>query len=187
MAPMSLTDTDLRVREAVMRRLDWDAEVDSSAVGVAAKSGVVTLTGFIDSYPGKLAAERDAKRVRGVRAVANDIQVRLRLERTDADLALQVARALERRIGVPDNVQAVVHNGYVTLTGRVIWRAQRTNAEKAVARLRGIRGVFNHIAIAPDRTGRDVKRCVTEAMHGNAARDPMSRQRDLGGTADADG
>jgi len=168
MATMSLTDNDLRVREAVVRQLDWDPEVDSSAVGVAAKNGVVTLTGFIDSYSGKLAAERAVKCVHGVHAVANDIEVRLKLERTDTDVARDVARALELRIGVPDTVQAVVHNGYVTLTGKVSWIAQKKSAEKAVAHLRGVHGVFNHIDVTPDQTHRDVRRRIAEALHRNA-------------------
>jgi osmotically-inducible protein OsmY len=165
MTATSLTDTDLRARDAVVRRLDWDPDVDSSAVGVTAKNGVVTLTGFIDSYSGKLAAERAAKRVGGVRAVANDIQVRLKLERTDADVARDVARALELRIGVPETVQAVVHNGHVTLTGKVSWSAQKKSAARAVTRVRGVRGIFNHIEVAPDRTEREVRRRVAEAMH----------------------
>jgi osmotically-inducible protein OsmY len=124
MTTMSLTDTDLRVRDSVLRQLDWDPEVDNSAVGAAAKNGVVTLTGYIDSYSGKLAAERAAKRVHGVRAVANDIEVRLRLGRTDSDIAADAARALELRSTVPESVQAVVHDGHITLTGRVTWIAQ---------------------------------------------------------------
>src|SRR5678816_1548001 len=87
MTTAALTEADVRVRDTVMRRLEWDPEVDASAVGVAAKHGTVTLSGFIDTYSGKLAAERAAKRVHGVRAVANDIEVRLRLERTDPDIA----------------------------------------------------------------------------------------------------
>src|SRR6188472_1132701 len=102
-----------------MRQLDWDPEVDGSAVGVAARNGTVTLTGFIDTYAGKLAAERVAKRVHGVRAVANDIEVRLRLERTDPDIAQDAARALQLHSAVPETVQAAVHNGHLTLTGRV--------------------------------------------------------------------
>jgi osmotically-inducible protein OsmY len=168
MATTSLTDTDVRVRETVVRQLDWDPEVDSSAIGVAAKNGVVTLTGFIGDYPGKLAAERAAKRVHGVRAVANDIEVRLKLGCTDADLARDAARALELRVGVPDTVQAVVHNGYVTLTGRVSWIAQKKNAEKAVAHLRGVHGVFNHIEVTPDQTRRDIHHRIAEALHRNA-------------------
>ena len=168
MATLSLTDTDLRLREAVIRQLDWDPEVDSSAIGVTAKSGVVILTGFIDSYSGKLSAERAAKRVHGVRAVANDVEVRLKLERTDADIAGDVVRALELRVGVPDTVQAVVHRGHVTLTGKVSWIAQKRNAEKAVAHVRGVHGVFNHLDVVPDETHRDVRRRIAEALHMNA-------------------
>lgn len=165
---MTLTESDVRVREQVRRQLDWDPDVDSSAIGIAAKNGVISLTGFIDSYAGKLAAERAAKRVRGVRAVANDIDVRLKLGRTDPDIARDAARALELRIGVPESVQAVVHDGHVTLTGKVSWIAQRKNAEKAVAHVRGVRGVFNHIEVTPDRTHQDVRRRIVEALHRQA-------------------
>ena len=90
MTAIGLTDTDISMKDAVMRQLEWDPEVDASAIGVAARGGTVTLTGYTDSYSGKLAAERAAKRVHGVRGVANDVEVRLKLERTDADIA-QVA------------------------------------------------------------------------------------------------
>jgi hypothetical protein len=86
-----------------MRQLDWEPEVDASAVGVAAQHGTVTLSGFIDTYSGKLAAERAAKRVHGVRAVANDIEVRLRLDRTDPDIAQDATRALELRSMIPES------------------------------------------------------------------------------------
>ncbi len=144
----TLTEADVRVRDAVMRQLDWDPEVDASAVGVAAKNGTVTLTGFIDTYSGKLAAERAAKRVHGVRAVANDIEVRLRLERTDADIAQDAARALELHSMIPETVQAVVHNGHLTLTGKVEWLYQKESAERAVRHIRGVRGVLNHITVS---------------------------------------
>ncbi|MBI3048106.1 MAG: BON domain-containing protein [Acidobacteria bacterium] len=168
MTTMSLTETDVRVREEVRRQLDWDPDVDNSAIGVAAKNGVVTLTGFIDSYAGKLAAERAAKRVRGVRAVANDIEVRLKLGRTDADIARDAARALELRLGVPDSVQAIVHDGHVTLTGKVSWIAQKKNAEKAVQHVRGVKSIFNHIEVTPDRTHQDVRKRIVEALHRQA-------------------
>lgn len=168
MATITLTDTDVRTRDAVVRQLDWDPEVDNSAVGVAVKGGVVTLTGFIDSYAGKLAAERVAKRVRGVRAVANDIDVRLKREPTDADLARDVARALDMRAGVPDTVQASVHGGHVTLTGKVSWIAQKKSAEKAIRRVGGVRGIFNHIDVIPDHAHRDVRHRIVEALHRSA-------------------
>jgi osmotically-inducible protein OsmY len=164
----SLTNADLRVRDGVMRQLDWDPEVDASAIGVAAKSGAVTLTGYIDSYSGKLAAERAAKRVHGVRAVANDIEVRLKLERTDADIAHDAARALEFRTAVPDAVQAAVHNGHVTLTGTVNWLFQKRAAENAVRHVRGVRNVLNHIVVVPQAVGRDVQRRIVKALHENA-------------------
>ena len=168
MTTATLTEADVRVRDAVMRQLDWDPEVDAGAVGVAAKSGTVTLTGFIDTYSGKLAAERAAKRVRGVRAVANDIDVRLRLERTDADVALDAVHALDLRSTIPESVQAVVHNGHVTLTGKVDWLYQKESAEKAVRHIRGMRGVLNHISVKPRAAVRDVRHRIVKALHQNA-------------------
>jgi osmotically-inducible protein OsmY len=164
----TLTEADVRVRDAVMRQLDWDPEVDGSAVGVAAKNGTVTLTGFIDTYSGKLAAERAAKRVHGVRAVANDIEVRLRLERTDADIAQDAVRALELHSTIPEIVQAVVHNGHVTLTGKVDWLYQKDSAEKAVRHIRGVRSVLNRISVAPRAAVRDVRYRIVKALHQNA-------------------
>ena len=125
MTTASITHTDVRLRNAVVRQLDWDPEVNASAIGVAARDGVVTLTGFIDSYTGKLAAERVVKGVRGVRAVANDIVVRLVAGRTDPDIAHDATQALKLRPALADNVQAVVHNGHVTLTGTVEWEFQK--------------------------------------------------------------
>jgi osmotically-inducible protein OsmY len=163
-----MTDADVRTRDAVMRQLEWDPEIDAGGIGVAAKRGVVTLTGFIDSYSGKLAAERAAKRVRGVRAVANDIEVRLRLERTDADVAADVVRALELRSTIPRSVQAAVHNGHITLTGQVNWPYQQRDAEKAVRHVRGVRNVVNRIVVVPLSVERDVRHRIVEALHRNA-------------------
>ena len=168
MATASLTDTDVRVRNAVLRQLEWDPEVDAGAIGVAAKNGAVTLTGYIDSYSGKLAAERAAKRVRGVRAVANDVDVRLKLERTDADIASDVVRALELRSTIPNNVQAAVHRGHISLTGNVCWQFQKRDAEKATRHIRGVRNVINHITVAPGAVERDIRHRIVQALHRNA-------------------
>ena len=168
MTTARLSDRDIAMKDAVMRQLDWDPEVDSSAVGVAASNGAVTLTGYIDTYYGKLAAERAVKHVRGVRAVANDIEVRLKLERVDADVAADIVRALELRSSIPDTVQAAVHNGYVTLTGLVNWMYQKRDAEKAVRHVRGVRGVLNHIVVAPRAVERDVRHRIVAALHRNA-------------------
>jgi len=168
MTTASLTEADVRVKDSVMRQLDWDPEVDASAVGVAARDGAVTLTGYIDSYSGKLAAERAAKRVRGVRSVANDIEVTLKLARTDADIAGDVSRALELHGTLPESVQAVVHGGHVTLTGKVNWMYQKYQAENAVRHIRGVRNVVNRLELAPRAVERDVRHRIVEALHRNA-------------------
>jgi len=168
MRTATLTNTDLRIQDAVLRQLDWDPQVDAAAVGVTAKDHTVTLTGYVDTYAGKLAAERAAKRVRGVRAVANDIDVRLKLARTDADIAADAARALELRTSIPDSVQAAVHNGHVTLTGKVDWLFQKRQAEKAVHHMAGVRGVLNHITVVPRGGERDLRRRIVQTMHANA-------------------
>ena len=167
MTTASLTQTDIRVRDAVLRALEWDPAVDASAVGVSARGGAVTLTGYIDSYAGKLAAERVAKRVRGVRAVANDIDVRLKLERTDSDIAADIVRALELRSTIPSGVQAAVHGGQVTLTGKAAWLYQKIDAEKAVRHVRGVRNVIDRISIAPRPVERDIQHRIAEALHRN--------------------
>jgi len=156
------------VRDAVTRQLAWDPAVDASAVGVAAKRGTVTLSGFIDTYSGKLAAERAAKRVHGVRAVANDIEVRLRLERTDPDIAQDATRALAFCSMIPESVQATVHNGHITLTGAVEWLYQKETAEAAVRHIRGVRGMWNHITVTPGAISHDVRQRIVAALHQNA-------------------
>jgi osmotically-inducible protein OsmY len=168
MSTGALTDLDVRVREHVVHQLDWDPEVDASGIGVSAKDGVVSLTGYIDSYGGKLAAERAAKRVRGVRGVANDLEVTLKVGRTDADIARDAVRALELRGTVPTTVQAVVHEGHVTLTGKAGWLYQARDAEKAVRHITGVRGVFNHIEVAGGAVARDVRHRIVQALHRSA-------------------
>lgn len=168
MTTATITETDLRLRDAVVRQLDWDPEVDASAIGVTAKNGVITLTGFIDTYAGKLTAERVAKRVRGVRAVANDLMVRLMIERTDADIAADVAQALALRPAIGDTVQAAVHHGHVTLTGTVEWLYQKELAASIVRHLRGVTGLVDYIAVRPRAAQRDIRRRIVHALHNNA-------------------
>ena len=167
MTTATLTGTDVRLRDTVIRQLDWDPDVDDSAIGISARDGVVALTGFIDTYAGKLAAERAVKRVRGVRAVANDIIVRVKVTRTDPEIAADAARALRLR-PVPETVQAAVHNGHVTLTGTVEWHLQKAYPEEAVSHIPGVRGVLNHIEVSPKTTQRDVRRRIVQALHRDA-------------------
>ena len=181
MSTGTLSEIDIRVRDHVVRQLDWDPEVDAGAVGVTAKDGVVILTGYVDTYPGKLAAERAAKRVRGVRGVANALEVRLKIGRTDADIARDAVRALELRATIPATVQAVVHEGRVTLTGKVGWLYQARDAERTVRHIKGVRGVFNHIELAGGALARDVRHRIVEALHRNADLDARHVNVDVAG------
>lgn len=168
MATANLTGSDVRIRDAVMRQLEWDPLVDASAIGVTAKGAVVTLTGYTSSYSSKLAAERAAKHIRGVRGVANDVEVRLKLDRTDADIATDAVRALEMHSLVPETVKATVHDRHITLTGPVVWLHQKLDAEAAVRHIRGIHGVHNHIVVQPGPALHDVRRRIIRALHEDA-------------------
>ena len=168
MAIDTLVEADTRIRDLVTRELEGDAAVDASAIGVAAHAHCVTLTGYVDTYLCKLAAERAAKRVPGVRAVANDIDVRPKVGRTDADIARDVVHALELRSTVPDNVQATVHHGFVTLTGEAMWEFQCLDAGKAARHVSGVRGVANRIGLAPMSAARNVRHRIVEAFQRQA-------------------
>jgi osmotically-inducible protein OsmY len=171
MSTATLTEKDVRLRDAVVQQLEWDPAVEASGIGVTTRGGAVTLTGAINTYAGKLAAERAAKRVAGVRAVANDLEVTLGAGRTDADIAADAATMLKLHHEVPDSVQATVHHGHVTLTGTVDWHYQRIQAEKAVRFIRGVRQVVDRITVVPRAAGRDMRRRIAQALYRNAALD----------------
>ena len=181
MSTATLTDKDLRIRADVMHQLDWDPAVDASAIGVSARDGAVTLTGTITTYAGKLAAERAAKRVTGVRAVANDLEV-FPIGRTDADIAADAATMLRVHAEVPATVQAAVHHGHVTLTGNVDWHYQRLQAEKAVRHIRGVRQVIDHVALVPKAAGKDMHRRIAQALYRNASLDAKHIQVSVTGS-----
>src|SRR6266581_5660314 len=131
------TRTDEAIQADVLEELKWDTRVRPNEVGVAVKDGIVTLTGWVDSYLKKIAAEEAAHRVRGVKAVANDIEVRLpgSAERTDADLAKAALNALKWDAAIPtDKLEVTVSKGWVMLKGEVDYAFQRQDAERAVER-----------------------------------------------------
>jgi osmotically-inducible protein OsmY len=167
MALATETRTDAQIQQDVIAELRWDARVQPNEVGVTVKEGVVTLTGWLDSYTKKWAAEQAALRVRGVKAVANDIEVRLpgNSERTDADIAAAAARALEWDVMVPgDKIKVTVSKGWVTLEGEVEWQYQREAAARDVGRLVGVKGVSNLITIVPRTTPSDLKGQIEKAL-----------------------
>jgi osmotically-inducible protein OsmY len=171
MSTKEMTTADIKLRDNVMWQLGWDPEVDAAGIGVTARDATVTLTGYIGSYTGKLAAERAVKQVRGVRAVANDIEVTPAAGRTDTDIADDVAHALRVNQRIPSNVKASVHYGHVSLSGKVEWLYQKEAAEKAVRNIRGVRQVSNYIEVSPKAVARDIQKRIAKALHQNAAVD----------------
>ena len=135
------------LREADVAEIDDDPRLDAWSIGVTAEEGVVTLTGTVDSLAKKEAAARAAKRVDGVRSIANDLRVRGADERTDTDIARDAMHRLRNSLAVPETIQAVVCDGYITLDGTVAWLHQRAAAETAVKYITGVKGVSNDIKI----------------------------------------
>jgi osmotically-inducible protein OsmY len=166
--------TDEQIQKDVLSELKWDARVQPNEIGVMVKDGVVTLTGWVDSYTKKWAAEEAAHRVRGVKAVANEIEVRLpsASERTDADIAAAVARALEWDAFIPlDRLDVTVSKGWVTLKGEVEWQYQKGDAERVVRRLTGVKGVTNLITVKPRITPSELKQKIEQALVRSAETD----------------
>ena len=168
------TRTDEQIQADILEELKWDTRVRPNEIGVAVKDGIVTLTGWVDSYLKKMAAESAAHRVQGVKAVANDIEVRLpsSSERTDADLAAAVVNALKWDAFIPaDKIDVTVSKGWVTLKGEVEFGFQRRAAERAVQRLSGVKGVSNLITIKPLLSPTDLKQKIEKALVRNAETD----------------
>ena len=164
----TLTTLDQRLRDSVMHQLVADPQVDASLVGVSAQEGIVTLSGYVNSYAEKLAAERSCRHVYGVRAMANELEIRLAVERIDPDIARDALEALKNRIDVPLGIAVTIRNGHLTLSGVVEWMYQKMAAERAVKYLRGVKGVFNQITLKPVVVPQDVQKRITEALHRHA-------------------
>jgi osmotically-inducible protein OsmY len=172
--------TDLKSKVAVdlknevMDELKWEPSVNEADIGVIVKNGIVTLTGTVDSYGEKSAAERAAQRVLGVKGVANEIEIRLPgiNKRTDTDIAAAVANALQWHVFLPrDHVKVAVDGGWVTLKGEVQWQYQKAAAEGAVRHLLGVQGITNEITVKPRVSPTDVKDKIRAALERNAVLD----------------
>ena len=170
--------SDSDVQRSVQDELQWEPGVSSGAkIGVAVKDGVVTLTGFVSSYAEKWAAERAAKRVSGVNALAVELEVQLPgyARKTDADIAKAAENALAWDVLVPaDSVSVTVENGWVSLDGNVNWQYQRSGAEDAVRGLTGVTGVSNRIEVKPTVSPTDIKSKIEAAIKRNAILDAES-------------
>jgi osmotically-inducible protein OsmY len=140
------TRSDDSIREKVQAELESDPKIRSSDITVTVNDGVVTLSGFAASYWAKDEAENVAKRVWGVKAIANDVQVKLTFLRTDPEIARDVVHSLKSHVGIPDEkIKTTVQNGWVTLEGTVDWPYQKILAESAVKSLGGVLGITNNI------------------------------------------
>jgi osmotically-inducible protein OsmY len=177
---------DEQIQLDVIEELNWDARVQPHQIGVTVRDGIVTLIGWVDNYAKKWVAERIAHRVRGVKAVANDIEVRLPsvAERTDAEIAAATTHALEWDAFVPlENLEVTVSKGWVILRGEVAWEYERRAAERAVRRLAGVRGVTNLITLRPRAMSsqEDLKERIEQALIRSAATDARSISIDVRG------
>ncbi|MCI0337753.1 MAG: BON domain-containing protein [Acidobacteria bacterium] len=160
---------DTQIRHAVLRQLEWEPEVSHDQIGVGVMEGVVTLTGQVDTYAEKIAAERTTKRVYGVKAIANDLQVRPVGVRTDTEIAADAVRSLEAHVSAPaSQIILTVRDGWVTLEGSVDWMFQKEAAESAVQYLGGVRGIDNQITVIPKVSSAEVSELIEEALIRNA-------------------
>jgi osmotically-inducible protein OsmY len=166
--------SDSDIKRDVEAELQWEPELDPTDIAVAVKSGVATLTGFVKSYNDKRKAETAAKRVAGVHAVANDIEVRLPVidRRPDPEIARDAVAALKTRLPIAsENIRVVIKDGWVTLEGEVEWNYQKEGAENSVRWLRGVKGVSNLIHIKPRVSPADIKRKIEDAFKRSAELD----------------
>jgi osmotically-inducible protein OsmY len=159
--------SDTEIREDVIRELQWDPRVrDPDAIGVAVKDGAVVLTGHASTYAEKLAAARAGARVYGVRAVADDVEVRLSGEpMDDEDIARAIAHVLESNTQIPEgDAMARVQSGWVSLDGQVEYDFQRREVERMVRHVRGVIGITNDITVSPPVSAERVQAEIEEAF-----------------------
>jgi osmotically-inducible protein OsmY len=163
--------TDKELKQHVENALDWEPRVDAADIGVSVDGGVVTLRGDVGSYAARSAAERVALRVYGVKAIANDLAVRLvtSFERSDTDIAQAAVSALKWNVFVPfDHVTVTVSKGWLTLNGTLDWQYQKEAAARAVRDLTGVKGVMNALAVKPHVQAADVQAKIEAAFKRSA-------------------
>jgi osmotically-inducible protein OsmY len=177
--------SDYQIQKDVMEELKWQAFLKASEIGVAVKNGVVTLSGHVDSYSKKLAAENAAKKIAGVKAVAEDIEVGISpiYRRTDAEIAEAVLDALKWHTAVQEEkIKIKVEDGNVKLEGEVEWEYQRTMAKTAIENLAGVRFVINLITVKPKISPTDIQEKIIAAFHRSATVDSSKIRAEVEGT-----
>lgn len=162
---------DKILRQSIVDELDFEPSIDAANIGVAVDNGIVTLTGHVGSYTERLAAEKAARKVRGVRGVVEEIKVRFAGEAPprDEDLARRAVQMLDWSVSVPPNaIQVKVQDGWVTLTGEVAWQYQKEEAQAALKRLSGVAGIINMIEVKQAASATDVRAKIEAALKRNA-------------------
>lgn len=162
---------DRTLRQHVIDELDWEPTVDAANIGVAVNNGVVTLTGHVPSYAQLIAAEAAVKRVKGVQAIAQEIEVRFAgaAAHSDEDIASRAVLLLKWSAEIPkDAIQVKVSKGWISLTGEVEWQYQRQAAEDHLRSLVGVKGVSNLIVVKPRVVAQDVSRVIQQALDRDA-------------------
>jgi len=162
---------DKLIRQNIIDELDFDPSIDAAHIGVAVENGIVTLTGHVGSYTERVAAEKAAQKVRGVRGVVEKIQVRFGGETPprDEDIAQRAVQMLDWSVTVPKGaVQVKVQNGWVTLSGKVDWQYQKEEAYRSIRRLAGVAGIMNTIEVIPKASAPDVRAKIMAALKRNA-------------------
>jgi len=165
---------DLQIQKDVIEELRWEPFLNSSEIGVAVKNGIVTLSGQVDSYSKKLIAERAAKKVAGVKAVAEDIQVGISpgFRKTDAEIAEAVLNALKWHSAIQDEkIKIKVENGNIKLEGEVEWEYQRSSIKSAIENLAGVHSVINLVTVKPKITPSEVQQKIKAAFQRSATID----------------
>jgi osmotically-inducible protein OsmY len=163
--------TDTALQSDVLAELEWEPGVNAARIGVAVKSGIVTLSGEVASYHEKVEAERATLRISGVKGIASEIDVHPpgSSQRSDADVARAAVDALQWNSSVPvDRIKVVVKKGWVTLEGEVEWGYQRAAAEEAVRRLTGVLGVVNGVTVKARVTAAGLKTKIEQAFKRSA-------------------
>jgi Predicted periplasmic or secreted lipoprotein len=167
--------TDLQLQQDVVEELKFEPSIREEEIGVATKDGVVTLTGFVDSYVERFTAERVAERVGGVKAIADEIKVKLpgTHQRTDTEIAHAAVNALRWDIQVPDDrIKVSVDAGWIALDGEADWQYQKRAAEDAVRSLTGVKGVSNLISVKPKKVSTfEVSQKIKDSLRRHAERD----------------
>lgn len=182
---MVIVKTDADLKRDVTAELAWDPAVKATAIGVAVKDGVVTLTGHLETFAEKYAAERALRRVAGVQAIALELDVKLSSDhkRSDTDIATSAEQALKWNTLVPlEGIRLTVDHGWVTLRGEVEWDYQRRSAEKAIRPLMGVVGISNEIALRVKPKATDLSRKIEEALMRQALREAKKIQVGVDGT-----